>query len=189
MPLRVPPKCDATCLVHWNGVFAGPGPADRVVREGGRAAPVVDVRHHLVGGADDAVERHHLVVGALRPAFGARAVVADDVDEERVVELADRLERVDQPADLVVGVLGEAREGLHLAREQALLVGVSDPRPGFPSGRGVSFVSAGMTPSSFCRAKVSSRSLSQPRRTCPCTCRSTPSARGAAHASRRWRNT
>ena len=20
-PLRVPPKCEATCLVHWNGVF------------------------------------------------------------------------------------------------------------------------------------------------------------------------
>ena len=20
MPLRVPPKCEATCLVHWNGV-------------------------------------------------------------------------------------------------------------------------------------------------------------------------
>ena len=21
VPLRVPPKCDATCLVHWYGVF------------------------------------------------------------------------------------------------------------------------------------------------------------------------
>ena len=21
VPLRVPPQCDATCLVHWNGVF------------------------------------------------------------------------------------------------------------------------------------------------------------------------
>jgi hypothetical protein len=20
-PLRVPPQCDATCLVHWNGAF------------------------------------------------------------------------------------------------------------------------------------------------------------------------
>ena len=23
---RVPPKCEATCLPHWNGVFPGPGP-------------------------------------------------------------------------------------------------------------------------------------------------------------------
>ncbi len=21
VPLRVPPQCEATCLVHWNGVF------------------------------------------------------------------------------------------------------------------------------------------------------------------------
>jgi hypothetical protein len=21
VPLRVPPECDATCFVHWNGVF------------------------------------------------------------------------------------------------------------------------------------------------------------------------
>ena len=21
VPLRVPPQCDATCFVHWNGVF------------------------------------------------------------------------------------------------------------------------------------------------------------------------
>ena len=33
---------------------------------------------------------------------------------------------------------------------------------GISFGRGVSLVSAGMTPSFFCRAKVSSRSLSQP---------------------------
>ena len=84
---------------------------------------VVDVVHHLVGFADDAVERHHLVVGAFRPAFGAGAVVADDVEEERVVQLADLFELRDQPADLVVGVLGEAGEGFHLALEEPLLLG------------------------------------------------------------------
>ena len=31
-----------------------------------------------------------------------------------------------------------------------------------PGARGVSFASAGITPSFFCRAKVSSRTLSQP---------------------------
>ena len=69
----------------------------------------------------------------------------------------------DEPADFVVGVLGEAGEGFHLALEEPLLVGAHvRPTRGFPAGRGVSFVSAGMTPSFFCRAKVSSRSLSQP---------------------------
>ena len=77
--------------------------------------------HHLVGFADDAVERHHLVVRALGAALGARAVVADDVEEERVVEFADLLELRDEPADLVVGVLGEAGEGFHLPLEELLL--------------------------------------------------------------------
>ena len=100
-----------------------PGPADRVVRERGRAAPVFDVARHLVVGPDDAVQRHHLVVRALGPALGARAVVADDVEENRVVELAERLELRGEAPDFVVGVLGEAGEGFHLALEQALLVG------------------------------------------------------------------
>ena len=26
--LRVPPKCEATCLVHWNGVFIAQAQAD-----------------------------------------------------------------------------------------------------------------------------------------------------------------
>ena len=106
-----------------EGRVARPGPADREVREGGGTAPLVDVIHHLIGSADDAVERHHLVVGALGAALGAGAVVADDVEEERVVELADRLELRHQPAHLVVGVLGEAGEGLHLPLEEPLLLG------------------------------------------------------------------
>ncbi len=123
MPLRVPPKWLATCLVHWNGVL--PAQAQPMAKCGKVVGPphVVDVVHHLVGLADDAVERHHLVVRAFRAAFGARAVVADDVEEERVVQLADLFELRDEPADLVVGVLGEAGEGLHLALEEPLLVG------------------------------------------------------------------
>ena len=99
-----------------------PSPADGEVREGGRIAPVVDVRHHLVGFADDAVERHHLVVGAFRAALGARAVVAHDVEEERVVQRADRFELRDEAADFVIGVLGETGEGFHLPLEEPLLL-------------------------------------------------------------------
>ena len=49
-------------------------------------------------------------------ALGGGAVVADDVVDERVLEDAEILERVDQPADVVVGVLEEAGVDLHLAR-------------------------------------------------------------------------
>ncbi len=83
---------------------------------------VVDVVHHLVGFADDSVERHHFVVGAFRAALGARAVVADDVEEQRVLQRADLLELRHEPADLGVGVLGEPGEGFHLALEELLLL-------------------------------------------------------------------
>ena len=73
-----------------EGSVAGPGPADGVVGEGGGVAPFVEVGHVDCGGVDDSVEGHHFVVGALGAAFGAGAVVADDVDEEGVVEDAHR---------------------------------------------------------------------------------------------------
>ena len=55
-----------------------------------------------------AVEHKHLVEGAVDRPFGGRAVVTDDVVDERVVEHAELVERVDQPPDVVVGVLEEA---------------------------------------------------------------------------------
>ena len=54
-----------------------------------------------------AVERNHFVEGALRRAFGRRAVVADDVIDQRIVERLDLFERVDQPADVIIGELEE----------------------------------------------------------------------------------
>src|SRR6478752_11336 len=46
VPLRVPPQCEATCLVHWNGVHTAPRPADRVVVVGGRRAELVHLAEH-----------------------------------------------------------------------------------------------------------------------------------------------
>src|SRR4051794_15805517 len=64
---------------------AGPSPADGEMRKGGRTAPFVDMIHHLVGFADDAVKRHHFIVAAFGSTLGARAIVAHDVKEEAVV--------------------------------------------------------------------------------------------------------
>ena len=47
-------------------------------------------------------------------AFRARPVVAVDVVDERVLEDAEILERVDEPSDVMVGVLEEAGVDLHL---------------------------------------------------------------------------
>ena len=90
--------------------------------EGILAAPVIGPRQHAVDGlgAEQAVEVHELVVGAHESTLRARAVVAHDVDEERVVELAHFVDRIDEAADLVIGVLGEGGEGLHLNGEQTL---------------------------------------------------------------------
>ena len=101
-------------------------PADREVVIGRRGAELVDARRHELGRLErgGAVEDEHLVEGSVDRALGGGAVVADDVVDERVLEDAEVLERVDQPADVVVGVLEEAGVDLHLAREHRLeLVG------------------------------------------------------------------
>ena len=90
-----------------------------------------------------AVGELHLVDRAVRAALAAGAVVGDD-DDHRVLELLVRLEVVEQPPDVVVGVSEEARVHLRHAREEPLLLVVQRvPRPrdvelgnGLPSGPG-----------------------------------------------------
>lgn len=54
----------------------------------------------------------HLVERAGRPCFGRRAVVAQNVKHERVVEHAALLQDIDETADVMVRVRGEGRVGL-----------------------------------------------------------------------------
>ncbi len=55
--------------------------------------------------------------------------------DQRVVEHAEILERIDQPADVMVGVLEEAGVDLHLALEHRLeRRDPCRPRPGSPRG-------------------------------------------------------
>ena len=101
-----------------------PRPRHRHVRIGlGRTPGVVDL--HLLRDRDieNAVVGGHLVRRADGGAFGAGAVVAADVDDQRVVELAHVLDGLDHPADLMVGVGNVGGEHLRLPREQLLLVG------------------------------------------------------------------
>ena len=86
------------------------------------APHVVELHLHVDGQHVEAVEEGHFVGRAQRPAFSTRAVVAVDVDDEGVVELANVLDRLDHTADFMVGIGGIGGEHLDLADEQLLLV-------------------------------------------------------------------
>ena len=146
-----------------------PRPRHRHVRVGLVGAPVFVVQHQLgFGQVQNAVVGGHLVERALERAFGAGAVVAADVDDQRVVELAHVLDRLDDAADLMVGIGGVAGEHLRLARVELLLDRArASPTSAESSGQGVSWVFAGITPSRFWLAKICSRSFSQPMSNLP----------------------
>ena len=87
------------------------------------APDVVEIFELLFDRRIGAVEHRHFVRRAVQLAFGTGAVVAVDVDDQRVVELAEVLDRLDDATDLVVGVGDEGGEHVDLADEQLLLVG------------------------------------------------------------------
>jgi hypothetical protein len=70
----------------------------------------------------DPVELGDLVRCADRRSLGAVAVVAFDVDDQRVVELADVLYRLDHATDFVVGIGRIGGKHLDLADEHPFLV-------------------------------------------------------------------
>ena len=136
MPCAVPPKCEATCLTHLNGVSIAQAQAAAIVREGALRAPERIPEHLVLHRHGDAVEGGELVRRAVEHALGARAVVAADVDDQRVVELAHVLDRLDDAADLVVGVGEIGGVDVRLPDEELLLVGVERvPLPAASSAR------------------------------------------------------
>src|SRR2546430_10776769 len=67
-------------------------------------------------GIQNAVVGGELVKGAIEGAFRAGAVVAADVDDQRVVEFAHVLDRLDDSANLIVGIGGVTGKDFRLAR-------------------------------------------------------------------------
>jgi hypothetical protein len=100
---------------------AGPGPRPWVVTVGARRAEVVDAAQVLLEALGLEVEEVHLVVRAVGAALGAGAVVAHH-EHDRVVELAEDVDVIDEAAQLGVGVLEEAGVHLHHAGVQHALV-------------------------------------------------------------------
>ena len=141
-------------------------PAGRVVVVGVGRAELVDRRDVVLDAVRPGVEEVVLVDRAVRAAL-ARGAVVGGVEDDRVVELPGLLEVVDDPPDLVVGVLRVGGVDLGHAGEQPLLVvGERVPRAHrsaglvVPSGIGligVSSVSSGRMPFSIMRGSTHSR--------------------------------
>src|SRR5215813_4866028 len=65
--------------------IASPSPAYRVVRRSAWQPELVDAVQHLLEGRLEPIKRHDLVGGTRQRTLGARAVIADDVDDESVL--------------------------------------------------------------------------------------------------------
>ncbi len=122
MPWAVPPKCDGTCFTHLNGVSIAHAHCCRKVREGPVRSPELVPEKLVLDRHGNAIEGGELVRRAVEHAFGARAVVAADVDDQGVVEFAEVFDGLDDPADLMVGVGEVGPIDIRLLDEELLLV-------------------------------------------------------------------
>ena len=99
-----------------------PRPARGKVREGPLRSPELVPEELILDRHGDAIEGGELVRRPVEHALGARAVVAADVDDQRVVELAQVLDGLDHPANLVVGVGEVGAVDVGLLDEELLLL-------------------------------------------------------------------
>ena len=194
---RVPRTAEvgADLLAPLERRVASPRPGRGVVRVHHGPAPGVqpsvalgELQLHLVG-ERDAVLHRQLVERAGQRALHAGAVVSPDPEDQGVVELAQLLDRVDDPADVVVGVLREPGVDLHLPRVVRLerLRHVVPGRERLVSRRQLRI--GGHDPELPAAARRPPRACGpSPGRTVPCTCRPSCPPRGAARGCTRWRS-
>src|SRR5215475_8439025 len=67
------------------------------------------------------VEEGHFVWRTERPTFGARAVIAIDVNDQRVVELTQILEGLNYASNLIIRIGRVGGEDFHLTDEELFL--------------------------------------------------------------------
>ena len=102
--LGVPTEMRRHLLDPLEGRVHRRGLARREMREGPLRSPDRVKKELVLDRHRDAVEGRELVRCAIEHAFGARAVVAADIDDQRIVEFAKVFDRLDDPADLMVGI-------------------------------------------------------------------------------------
>ncbi len=87
-----------------------------------RSAELIDPRCQELRRLDagNTIEHEHFVKRPVRRALRRGAVVADDDIDQRVVENIEILQRVDEPADVMVGMFEEPGVDFHLTCEHRL---------------------------------------------------------------------
>src|SRR5207237_183387 len=85
-------------------------------------AQLIVMLEHVLNGLLHTVKISHLVEHSAHATLGTRAIVANDVEDERIFELTGGFDGVDQASDLGVGIFGETGKYLHLPREQLFFV-------------------------------------------------------------------
>ena len=163
----VPPKCEATCFIHFNG----DDPAQRH-GTGHILVPRAAVLVALLGDGRDivrkAILRLHVVERAGQRPFRARTVVSDTVYDQRIVALPN----AQSPRRSCRSGRRRARENRR--RPPACAHIISSRRSSIRSGR--NFLGArrqlprhaGITPSFFWFSKVRPAACPSRDRTCPC---------------------
>src|SRR6185295_19462385 len=98
-----------------------PGPGGWKVIEVLRTAELVDDFEVVLPRLRDAVEKGVLVGRAFEAALGRRAIVADDVDDQRVVRVRKLCHSIEHASDLMINMGTVAGEDFHHAGVEALL--------------------------------------------------------------------
>ena len=86
-------RSDLLGPLKWR--IASPSPADGIMWERRRVAPIVEMRHVNLSSVDDPIQRHHFVVRTFGPALRARSIIADDVNEQGIIQHAHVLQCID----------------------------------------------------------------------------------------------
>src|SRR5437667_10012926 len=123
------PEMRRYLLTPFKWRVASPRPCCRVMRSHVRAAPFVepaislDGFQLLVGRERDTVQRSNLVERPGFCAFHARAVITEDVNDQRVISHAHVFDGFHHAADSIVRVFLIAGIDFHLARIKLFKVG------------------------------------------------------------------
>ena len=166
-----------------------PRPPDRNMRLGRGAADLVEFFFKPLETELDAIEARDLVDGAFKATLGRRAIVADDVEDQRVVELARLLDRRDKAADLLIGVIKEAGIVLHQPAVDALGVfRLRIPSRDFGRARRQLRICRDHAKPLLPLECLLAIFVPARRQTCPCISRDRPPVHDAGRGWRRWRN-
>src|SRR5438445_11283702 len=80
--------------------IARPSLSYSIMWEGRWVPPIIQMRHVNLGRVNDAVQSHHFVIGAFRSALGTGTVIANDVNEQGVIQHAHFLQGIHQTSYL-----------------------------------------------------------------------------------------